>query len=304
MTRRTIDGTILGYSKEERFGHVQGSDGLKYHFQAIDLTGNDPKPGDLVSLMPQTGRRATQVTIITRRARRVLQGTVKWFDSGKQSGFITGDDTVDYFVHQDDVIREEIVEGNRVEFSIGWRERGLRAEYVLKIADAPEDKPPDASATTGAPKVEQEPPQSEEPREQPRSPAVNTAETDIDRMALLQKIGLLLTESWELLWNGQVRLRYKWLPALGGLYVLSPLDLIPEGLFGFIGLADDAVILLGSLWLFRKMATQWLAQQAETIEEEPTVVEDEERAAGDCGTPDGCLHADEVIPGVYVVDIE
>jgi len=301
VTSNITYGTVLTYSKseEDRYGFVKGLDGIRYHFRAIDVQGNDPSPGDWVSFTPQKKRQAEQVVVVTRRVRRCLQGTVKWFDPEKQSGFIAGDDTVDYYVHRDDVVRGEIAEGDRVEFSITWPERGPRAECVLKIDGIPEDEPPETVGNV-APEVEPEIPAQETYHEQPHAGAVNAVETDIDRMHLLRQAGLLLAESWELLWNGQVRLRYKWLPVLGGLYVLSPLDLIPEGLFGFIGLADDAVILLGSLWLFRKLATQWLAQQAETLEEEP-IVEDEEGAADNCGTPTGCLHAEEILEGVYVI---
>ncbi|CAM6085960.1 unnamed protein product [Calypogeia fissa] len=50
-----------------------------------------------------------------------------------------------------------------------------------------------------------------------------------------------------------------WVMMIGAaLYVLSPLDLIPEAVFGVFGFLDDAVvILIAGIWYFRKyQATQ------------------------------------------------
>lgn len=53
-----------------------------------------------------------------------------------------------------------------------------------------------------------------------------------------------------------------WVMMIGAaLYVLSPLDLIPEAVFGVFGLMDDAlVILIAAVWYFRK----YQANQAST----------------------------------------
>jgi len=61
-------------------------------------------------------------------------GTVKWFNSAKGFGFIARNTGEDVFVHFR-AIRGEghrvLVEGQRVEFSVIRRDRGLQAEDVI-----------------------------------------------------------------------------------------------------------------------------------------------------------------------------
>jgi CspA family cold shock protein len=64
-------------------------------------------------------------------------GTVKWFNTSKGFGFISRDSGDDIFVHFR-AIRGEghrvLVEGQRVEFSVMQRDKGLQAEDVIAAA--------------------------------------------------------------------------------------------------------------------------------------------------------------------------
>ena len=63
-----------------------------------------------------------------------VRGTVKWFNTSKGFGFISRDDGDDIFVHFR-AIRGEghrvLVEGQRVEFTVAQRDKGLQAEDVV-----------------------------------------------------------------------------------------------------------------------------------------------------------------------------
>lgn len=64
-------------------------------------------------------------------------GTVKWFNTSKGFGFISRDSGDDIFVHFR-AIRGEghrvLVEGQRVEFSVMHRDKGLQAEDVVAVS--------------------------------------------------------------------------------------------------------------------------------------------------------------------------
>ena len=66
-------------------------------------------------------------------------GTVKWFNTSKGFGFISRDSGDDIFVHFR-AIRGEghrvLVEGQRVEFSVMQRDKGLQAEDVIAAPPA------------------------------------------------------------------------------------------------------------------------------------------------------------------------
>lgn len=56
-----------------------------------------------------------------------MHGTVKWFDPRKGFGFITGDDRMDYFVHQSNIVMEgfrKLREKNEVTFDAGVDDQG------------------------------------------------------------------------------------------------------------------------------------------------------------------------------------
>ena len=55
--------------------------------------------------------------------------------------------------------------------------------------------------------------------------------------------------AWRLLWDGKVPMSAKIIPILTVLYILSPIDLIPDVVVG-LGQLDDLAILLGGVQLF------------------------------------------------------
>ncbi len=65
-----------------------------------------------------------------------MEGTVKFFDSVKGFGFVTGDDEKEYFVHssflKDGVM---IKDEDRVSFDPEEGDRGLKAANVEKIEE-------------------------------------------------------------------------------------------------------------------------------------------------------------------------
>lgn len=64
-----------------------------------------------------------------------MKGTVKWFDSNKGYGYITGEDGNDVFVHYSAIMGDgfkTLEEGQSVEFEIVENERGPQAVNVDK----------------------------------------------------------------------------------------------------------------------------------------------------------------------------
>ena len=64
------------------------------------------------------------------------QGTVKWFDGRKGYGFIEREDGEDLFVHYNAIIGEgyrDLVEGQRVEFTVVQGQKGPQAQDVVTI---------------------------------------------------------------------------------------------------------------------------------------------------------------------------
>ncbi|MBD3262112.1 MAG: cold-shock protein [Candidatus Altiarchaeales archaeon] len=63
----------------------------------------------------------------------MVEGTVKFFNSTKNFGFITAEDGKDYFVHRSGIEDEKTLEqGDRVVFDVVDGERGPKAENVRK----------------------------------------------------------------------------------------------------------------------------------------------------------------------------
>lgn len=62
--------------------------------------------------------------------------------------------------------------------------------------------------------------------------------------------------SWRLLRDRRVPLHVKAIPILAVVYILSPVDLLPEALVGPLGLTDDLAILLMALRAFVKMVPE------------------------------------------------
>jgi len=64
------------------------------------------------------------------------QGTVKWFNGSKGYGFIERGEGEDVFVHFNAIVGDgyrNLVEGQRVEFTVAQGQKGLQAENVVVI---------------------------------------------------------------------------------------------------------------------------------------------------------------------------
>ena len=71
---------------------------------------------------------------------------------------------------------------------------------------------------------------------------------------------------WRLMWDRRVPLWMKGIPLFAVIYVLSPVDLIPDVIIG-LGQLDDLGILIGSLRLFRSVLPEdILREHLEVIE--------------------------------------
>ena len=63
-----------------------------------------------------------------------MKGTVKWFNSAKGYGFITGEDGKDTYVNKVDIPEGiQIRDGDQVEYQITETEKGARVIEVKKL---------------------------------------------------------------------------------------------------------------------------------------------------------------------------
>lgn len=90
----------------------------------------------LYACLARTPRPARSTSSATFDTTERDTGTVKWFNTSKGFGFISRDSGDDIFVHFR-AIRGDghrvLVEGQRVEFSVMHRDKGLQAEDVIAI---------------------------------------------------------------------------------------------------------------------------------------------------------------------------
>ncbi|MEJ6514757.1 MAG: cold-shock protein [Pseudomonadales bacterium] len=65
-----------------------------------------------------------------------VTGTVKWFDESKGFGFIEQENGPDVFAHFSAIVSEgfkTLVEGQKVEFTVGQGQKGPQAENITAL---------------------------------------------------------------------------------------------------------------------------------------------------------------------------
>ena len=76
-------------------------------------------------------------TIIIKEKVRMKSGIVKWFDSKKGFGFISGEDGKAVFCHYSAIIMEgykKLENGQQVTYELGENEKGIIAVNIKKIS--------------------------------------------------------------------------------------------------------------------------------------------------------------------------
>ena len=118
----------------------------------------------------------------------------------------------------------------------------------------------------------------------------NSAGPNPQRVGVAQELLRTAQLAWKLLMDPQVSPLVKLVPLATLLYIISPVDFIPEAIFGPLGLTDDLVLLLfgvrGFIALCPPAVVEWYRQQiggnpprnqggGETIEGSYRVVDDQ-----------------------------
>jgi uncharacterized membrane protein YkvA (DUF1232 family) len=83
----------------------------------------------------------------------------------------------------------------------------------------------------------------------------------VERLGGFRKAFQALRLGQRLFFDSRVPLWLKLIPSLAILYILSPLDLIPDFSFPVIGYVDDTVIFFFSLYLFIRLAPKLLVEE-------------------------------------------
>ena len=61
-------------------------------------------------------------------------GKVKFYNKGKNYGFITGDDGKDYFFHSSGISNDTyVMDGDKVEFQVGDGDKGPKAVEIKPV---------------------------------------------------------------------------------------------------------------------------------------------------------------------------
>jgi len=84
-------------------------------------------------MLQETTAKPVQANL-SKEGNKMVEGTVKFFNSMKHFGFIAGDDGKEYFVHSSGLKEgTSITEGDKVSFKPTEGDRGLKAEEVEKV---------------------------------------------------------------------------------------------------------------------------------------------------------------------------
>ncbi|MFP4322904.1 MAG: YkvA family protein [Anaerolineales bacterium] len=111
-----------------------------------------------------------------------------------------------------------------------------------------------------------------------------------DKRSTLQKMFDRLTLSWRLLADRRVDLPYKIIPPLALLYLLSPIDIVPDVFLPF-GIVDDVGVVIFALEFFIRMAPNDVVREHLKDLQERVIRDQDDKPRG----------SDDVIEGEYEV---